>query len=138
MNAAEYRALGQLMRWARAQGYTYHVTTYLGATDWSWGKGGKYAVVAEPMSTGWLVKFNDSQGNWFPESVQQLTDVLVAVGLLPIGFRSPAPAAADDCGCRPNVPGLHLTACPVWVNVGPDLRNRKYVRRSEIAAAVTA
>ena len=34
-----------------------------------------------------------------------------------------------DCGCAENPNGLHMKTCPVWVNVGPDLPNRRYVRR---------
>lgn len=34
-----------------------------------------------------------------------------------------------DCGCADNPYELHMKICPVWVNVGPDLRNRRYVRR---------
>lgn len=34
-----------------------------------------------------------------------------------------------ECGCADNPNGLHMKTCPVWVNVGPDLPNRRYVRR---------
>lgn len=88
MNAAEYRALGRLMRYARAQGYTYYVTSVCGATDWSWSKDGNYAVLAVPLAVGWKVTFDDGRADLWTESVQQLTDVLVAVGLLPVRFSS--------------------------------------------------
>lgn len=89
ITAAEYRALGRLMRHARAEGYTYRISSAFGRTDWSWGKGGNYAVVAEPLAVGWKVTFDDGRADLWPASVQQLTDVLVALGLLPaIGFSS--------------------------------------------------
>lgn len=39
------------------------------------------------------------------------------------------PRRVLECGCAETVGGLHRRDCPVWVNVGPDLRNRRYVRR---------
>lgn len=86
--AAELRALGRLMRHARAQGYTYHRTTSFGRTDWSWSKAGTYAVTAESFSRGWLVMVDDERAQLWPSSVGQLTDVLVALGVLPVEFRS--------------------------------------------------
>jgi hypothetical protein len=84
--AAEYRALGRLMRHARAEGYTYRISSAFGRTDWSWGKANTYAVVAEPLAVGWKVTFDDGRADLWPASVQQLTDVLVALGLLPPEF----------------------------------------------------
>lgn len=88
-SAAEFRALGRLMRYARSQGYTYYITTAFGRTDWSWSKDGNCAVSAEPLAVGWRVTLEDGRAELWPASVQQLTDVMVAVGLLPaIGFSS--------------------------------------------------
>lgn len=87
-SAAELRALGRLMRYARAQGYTYYVTTSFGRTDWSWSKDGNYVVSAEPLAVGWRVHLDDGRADLWPASVRQLTDVLVAVGLLPATFSS--------------------------------------------------
>lgn len=86
--AAEFRALGRLMRHARAEGYTYYVTTVFGITDWSWSKGNVYTVVATPRSSGWSVDLPTVHVDLRPASVQQLTDVLVALGLLPVEFSS--------------------------------------------------
>ncbi len=83
ITAAEFRALGRLMRYARAEGYTYYVTTSFGRTDWSWSKGGEYVVTAESLFEGWLVMVRDGKAQMFPDSVRELSDVLVAVGLLP-------------------------------------------------------
>lgn len=89
LTPTEYRLLGRLMRHARAEGYTYYRTTFMGNTDWSWSKGGNYAVLAQPLAVGWKVTFDDGRAELWPASVQQLTDVLVALGLLPaIGFSS--------------------------------------------------
>jgi hypothetical protein len=88
ISAAEFRALGRLMRFARSQGYTYYVTTFLGATDWTWSKDHVYAVVAVPRAEGWHVDLPTAHVDMRPASVQQLTDVLVAVGLLPVDFSS--------------------------------------------------
>jgi hypothetical protein len=94
ISAAEFRALGRLMRFARSQGYTYYVTTFLGATDWTWSKDHVYAVVAVPRAEGWHVDLPTAHVDMRPASVQQLTDVMVAVGLLPIQFRSAVPTPA--------------------------------------------
>jgi hypothetical protein len=96
ITAAEYRALGRLMRHARTEGYTYYVTTVCGATDWSWSKGSNYAVVAQPLDVGWKVTVDDGRAELRPASVQQLSDVLVAVGLLPGRFSSRANRMYED------------------------------------------
>lgn len=112
MTAAEYRALGRLMRWARAQGFTYYITTSFGITDWSWSKDGNYAVVAAPQSAGWSVHMDSNRVDMFPASVQELTDVLVALGLLPVEFRSGqdfeyevryTPGNGADYSCRAGI-----------------------------------
>lgn len=38
-------------------------------------------------------------------------------------------AATSVCGCATNAAGLHANECPIWVNVGPNLAQRRYVRR---------
>lgn len=38
-----------------------------------------------------------------------------------------------DCGCADNPNGLHMKSCPVWINVGPSLAQRRYVRRDSRA-----
>ncbi|HEY1394989.1 hypothetical protein [Roseateles sp.] len=89
-SAAELRALGRLMRYARSQGYIYHRTTSFGRTDWTWSKAGECVVSAESLFEGWLVLVRDGRAQLFPDSVQQLADVLVALGVLPVVFRSGA------------------------------------------------
>lgn len=44
---------------------------------------------------------------------------------------------APLCPCRPNAANLHLKDCPVWVNIGPNLAQRQYVRRDALANPAT-
>lgn len=45
-----------------------------------------------------------------------------------------AALTAPACPCRPNEAALHMKDCPVWVNVGPSLAQRQYVRRDSLTA----
>lgn len=38
-------------------------------------------------------------------------------------------AATSVCGCATNAAGMHAKECPIWINVGPSLAERHYVRR---------
>lgn len=42
-------------------------------------------------------------------------------------------AATAVCGCATNAAGLHAKECPIWINVGPNLAQRHYVRRDSRA-----
>lgn len=46
-------------------------------------------------------------------------------------------AATNECGCATNAGGLHAKSCPIWVNIGPNLPQRKYARRGSPAALTT-